>query len=208
MKRAESARLTRRRILASARELLATDGYAAMTIASLARHAKVSPQTVYNSIGGKAEVVKALWDVSIAGDDEPVPMSERPEFLALRAATELETWAVAYANWSAHLGSRVAHLVYALQSHGSAGDPVLENLFATTDKERRIGNTASLNGLVAAGTLPEAALSRAVDGVWVLSSPTMYVQMVIRNGWTHEDFAAWLAVQLQSAVLFAIEHTS
>ena len=33
-----------------------------MTIASLARAAEVSPQTIYNSVGGKAAVVKALYD--------------------------------------------------------------------------------------------------------------------------------------------------
>ena len=37
-----------------------------MTIASLAKAAGVSPQTVYNSIGGKAAVVKAVYDVLLA----------------------------------------------------------------------------------------------------------------------------------------------
>ena len=57
-------------------------GYHATTIGSLAKAAEVSPQTIYNSIGGRADLVKSVYDILLAGDDEPVPMSSRPEFLA------------------------------------------------------------------------------------------------------------------------------
>ena len=73
-----AARQTRTRILDAAEQELIRHGYHAMTIASLARAADVSPQTIYNSVGGKAAVVKALYDVRLAGDDEPVPMGQRP----------------------------------------------------------------------------------------------------------------------------------
>jgi AcrR family transcriptional regulator len=72
--RDSAARETRRRILAVAEKQLIEGGYHAMTVASLAYGAEVSPQTIYNSVGGKAAVVKALYDDRLAGDDEPVPI--------------------------------------------------------------------------------------------------------------------------------------
>ena len=73
--RREAARATRASIIAAAREILLAGGYDGMTVARLADTAGVSPQTVYNSIGGKAQVVKAVYDVMLAGDDDPTPMS-------------------------------------------------------------------------------------------------------------------------------------
>lgn len=85
--RAEAALHTRRRIVEQARGLLLQGGYRTMTVASLAKAAGVSPQTVYNSVGNKAAVVKAVYDVMLAGDDTPpVPMSLRPEFIAMQNA--------------------------------------------------------------------------------------------------------------------------
>ncbi len=57
--RAEAARETRLRILAAARRLIVSEGYRSFSIAALAEAAGVSPQTVYNAVGGKAEVLKA-----------------------------------------------------------------------------------------------------------------------------------------------------
>ena len=57
--RDEGARATRARIVRSARELIVSRGYAAFSVAALAEAADVSPQTIYNTIGGKAQVLKA-----------------------------------------------------------------------------------------------------------------------------------------------------
>ena len=71
-RRIESARATRRRIVAAATTLLLSDGYHAMSVSALARAAGVSPQTVYNAIGGKSEVLKLVYDILLAGDEERI----------------------------------------------------------------------------------------------------------------------------------------
>src|SRR4029079_9370743 len=86
--RSEQARLTRARILDAARALLLDGGAAGLTMAGLAAAADVSTQTIYNSVGGKAAVIKAVYDVPLAGDDDPRPMNDRPEFRALAAAAD------------------------------------------------------------------------------------------------------------------------
>src|SRR4051795_8353898 len=87
-RRAEQARATRQRILDAARELLLTQGYATTTIAQVARAAGVSPETVQKGFGTKAALAKAVYDVTLVGADEPLPLQERPEFQAVVAETD------------------------------------------------------------------------------------------------------------------------
>ena len=86
--RAESARQTRRRIVEAARELFETRGYAGTTIDAVAEAAGVSRRTVFLSVGSKAELLKTAWDWGVVGDDEPVPMAERPHVLAMQEVTD------------------------------------------------------------------------------------------------------------------------
>src|SRR4051794_18060476 len=122
VKREEQARVTRARIVAAARDLLLGEGYAAMTVPVLATRAAVSPQTVYNSIGGKAEVVKAVYDVMLAGDEDPTPMSDRPEFRAVTDAADATSYGVAYAAWVRGIWDRVGPLLGGILAEGAGGD--------------------------------------------------------------------------------------
>src|SRR3954462_8725712 len=88
--RAESARHTRRRIVAAARELFESRGYAGTTIDAVAEAAGVSRRTVLLSGGSKAELLKNGWDWGVAGDEEPIPMAQRPNVLAMLQVTDPE----------------------------------------------------------------------------------------------------------------------
>jgi AcrR family transcriptional regulator len=199
--RAAQALETRRRIVETAGRLLLDGGYAKMTVADLARAADVSPQTVYNSIGGKAEVVKAVWDVTLAGDDEPVPMSERPEFRAVVDAADIDSWAAAYAARSRTIMVRVGPLLAVLLAHGPGGDPVLEEFVTKVDGERRVGNRYALAGLVQRGVLPSGRkLDRMVDAIWVLTAPEVWDRLVRRAGWSASAYETWLIRQLRTAL--------
>ena len=75
---------SRRRILDAARVRFLDEGYGA-TLASIAADAGVSVETVYKAFKNKAGVLKAVFDVAIAGDDEPVPIMERSWVAAIQA---------------------------------------------------------------------------------------------------------------------------
>ena len=195
-----SAQATRRRILEAAAELLRSGGYPAMTVATLAASAGVSPQTVYNSVGGKAQVVKAVYDTMLAGDVDPTPMSERAAFRRMTEAADIAEWATAYAAWSRGIHERTGPLLGVLLAEGDGGDPVLRKLMATIDNERRRGNLDALRGLAARKVVPRGRrLDRLVDTVWVLTSPEVYDRLVRRCGWRTRDYERWLAGQLRTA---------
>ena len=200
--RQEAARATRRRIIAAAGDLLLEGGYAGMTVAGLAHEAGVSPQTVYNAVGGKAEVVKAVYDTMLAGDDDPVPMSDRPAFVAVQDAEDAVAWGAAYAAWTLSIMRRVGPLLGVLLDHGPGGDPVLEELVAAMSTERRIGNENALRGLTARGLVPKGQRERkhVVDVVWLLTGPEIYDRLVVHAGWSERSYEGWLAAQLEAAV--------
>ncbi|WP_208024235.1 hypothetical protein [Amycolatopsis pithecellobii] len=171
-----------------------------MTITALADTAGVSPQTVYNSIGGKAEVIKAVYDVVLAGDEDSTPMSDRPEFRRVTDATDVTSYAAAYAAWVRVIYDRVGPLLGVLLGHGPGGDPVLETFVATIDAERRHGNANSLRGLAERGRALSHRFDEAVDAVWTLTSPDVYDRLVRRCGWTPAAYERWLTNQLGSAL--------
>ena len=194
--REEQARVTRRRILDAADRLLVGGGYSSMTIARLAAEAGVSPQTVYNSVGGKAQVVKAVYDVRLAGDDEPVPIGDRPEFRAIVEASTAAECLRRYAGLGQLFWVRVGPLLSALPA-GEGGDPVLTDLMTTTDGERRSGNDHLVRHLADRFGLPAGwSVERAVDLVWTLTSPQVADLLIRRCGWSVEAWGAWVTAAL------------
>jgi AcrR family transcriptional regulator len=192
--RAEAALATRRRIIEAARDMLLRDGYHAMSVSALASTAGVSAQTVYNAVGGKAAVVKAVYDVLLVGDDAPVAMQDRPEFRAMSAAPDRESFVRAYAALCATIYERVGPLLGVLLAQGPGGDAGLQEFVATIDRERRVGNTNALNALDAThGIPPHLDRERFIDIVWTVTAPEIYDRFVRRCGWTHAMYAAWLA---------------
>ncbi len=200
-RREEAARETRMRILQTAGRLLLDGGYHAMTVASLAKKAGVSPQTVYNSVGGKAEVVKAVYDILLAGDEEPIPMSQRPAFRAMNDAQDARTFVTAYARWSRQIYEGVGPLLGTLLAHGSGGDATLESFVATIEQERRTGNTHTVTALRRAHGLPRGmTTARAIDSVWTLTAPEIADRLVRRRGWSLREYERWLAAHLLVAL--------
>ena len=209
--RAEAAQATRRRIIDAAGPMLLREGYHAMSISSLAAAAGVSAQTVYNAIGGKAAVVKAVYDVTLVGDDEPIPMPERPEFTAMSAAPDRDSFLRAYAALCATIYERTGPLLGVILAQGAGNDAGLQDFVATIEQERRTGNTNVLAALERVhGLPPQLDRTRFIDIVWAATAPETYDRFVRRCGWTHAMYAAWLAEALvgtfQSASATATAH--
>src|SRR5688572_25206086 len=95
--RAEQADATRSRVVRVADARFRADGYAATSVAAVARDAGVSSQTVYNVFGTKSALLKAAYDIAVVGDDDPVPLAERPDVRALYAEPDPAAFLRGYA---------------------------------------------------------------------------------------------------------------
>jgi AcrR family transcriptional regulator len=76
--RGQRAGLTRERVLAGARELLAERGVAALTMRALAERLDVRPNALYSHVDGKAGLVDDLLDDALARIPVPHPGPREP----------------------------------------------------------------------------------------------------------------------------------
>jgi AcrR family transcriptional regulator len=200
-RRAEQARLTRRAVLDAARDLLTERGPAAVTMRDVAAHAGVSAETVKKAFGTKTALIKAVYDVTLAGDDEPVPMIDRPEIQAVIAASDPRDKLARYATAARQIGERVGPMLAKLLAAARGGDPELTQFRTTINNERLIGAGVMVSHLAATGGLrTDLDPDRARDIVWTLISPEVYELLVNDRGWSPHEYERWLAQALADAI--------
>src|SRR3954454_1971443 len=82
-KREAAALQTRRRIRDAATTLFLRDGYARTSMKAIAAQAGVSGKTMYLAYETKATLLRHVIQVAVRGDEDPAPLSQRPEWRAV-----------------------------------------------------------------------------------------------------------------------------
>lgn len=200
--RDEQTRLTRRRIVDAAAALFTGRGYLGTTLAQVAGAADVSVQTVYNVVGGKSVLLKAVYDVTLAGDDDPVPISERPTITAMLAAPDARTCLALYARLGRELGERTLPLVTTLFAQAATGDADLAAFVETVEGERAAGTRATAAHVAGRfGLRPGLDVDAAADILWTLTSPDVADRLVRRRGWGWDRTQEWLGTAMADALV-------
>ena len=113
-------------------------GYVPTTIDAIAERAGMSRRTVFTSVGSKADVLKLAFDWTLAGDDEPIAIADRPVVQRLMRADDpadvLQPWIA----MNATINERIAPLYLVLVVAANA-DPDVATLLATSDAQRLDG---------------------------------------------------------------------
>ena len=199
--RDEQARRTRRAIVTAAHDLFLAQGYAATTIDAIAEAAHVARRTVFNSVGGKAALLKLALDWAIVGDDEPVAMADRPAVKAILAESDPRKALVLWVQAVADVVGRTAPLGEVLTAAADI-DPAAAELLAEASRQRMAGaaafmrHLASLDGLAA-----DTTEQRAAELCWALTDGHLYRLLVAQRGWSTADFTRWLSDSLAAALL-------
>jgi AcrR family transcriptional regulator len=119
---------TRRAVLEAARELFIAQGYGATTVEQIAQRAGVSKPTVFSAVGSKQMVLRAVRDVAIAGDDEPVPVAQRPAAERIRAEPDQRRAVELLAQHLTGVASRYAEINEVLHATADSGEDDLREL--------------------------------------------------------------------------------
>src|SRR5215472_17715927 len=122
-------RLARRAVVEAARSLFLERGYGATTIDAISDMSDVPPATVYRLFSSKRGILKALLDVSIAGDDEATPVESRSHVRALLADPDPRKQLAGFAGIACGIMSRTEPVHRILVSAASS-DPDLAALLA------------------------------------------------------------------------------
>lgn len=198
--RSAAARETRRRVLDAARTSFLDNGFGGTTIRGVADAAEVSQETIYKAFGGKAGLLKAVYDTALVGDDEAVPLAQRPEALAVLEATDPAGAAMAYARLAGMIAGRIDPLLRVVLGSRDA-DATLSEFARTIDGERRAGSAHWVAHWHAAGWLREDLdVDRAADILWVLNAnePRWLLQ---DRGWSADEITVWLGQTFREALL-------
>ena len=190
--REDQARATRRSVVEAARDLFLELGWSRTTIDAVAQRAGVSRKTVFTAVGGKAVLIKLALDWALVGDDEPVPMADRPEVADLEAQTEPVELVRRWARFNVAIGMRAGPLADVLAVAADV-DPEAAQVHATSERNRLSGAEAFVHQLHAIGGLrPGLTVQDAVPTALVLMDPSIPRTLVREHGWSQEEYAAWV----------------
>jgi len=202
-RRQQQARENRGRILAAGRELFLAKGYAEAAMPEIAQAAGVSVQTVYKAFANKATLLKAVFDVSVAGDDEPTPMAERDVIGNIRATPDAAAKITLYA---AHLAEGAPrHAPLQLLARDAAGaDRMAAAVWAQMRAEVLTAMTHFAADLLATGQVrPGLAADDVRDVLWTYHAPELYELLVLERGWSADRYGRFLTEAMTNAVLGA-----
>jgi AcrR family transcriptional regulator len=190
--RRHAAQATRSAILDAARELFVNQGYAATSMVQIATHAGVAPDTVYASVGKKAELFTLLIESALSGQAEAVPGEQREYVTRMRAATTAQTKLGVYASAVTSIQARLAPLFLALRA-AAQSSPELVGIW-TTISERRAANMRRLvDDLATTGELrADLTHDEIADVIWTMNSSEFYALLVLERRWTPQRFETWL----------------
>lgn len=200
--REEQARATRTAILRAAAELFVDPGYGRASVAAVARRAGVTGQTIYNAFGSKQALLKAAYDVTLAGDDEPMPLARRPDVVAMYQLADPVEFLRAYAALGRRLLERLAPLMVQIAAGAATGDPDLVEHQRVTDGERLVGTAMVVKRVVELGGLaPGLPVDAARDRIWTLNSVEIWHLLTRSRGWSGDDYQDWIGDQMCAAIL-------
>lgn len=185
--RAERAVQTRARILAAAADEFANRGLAGSTLAGIAAAADVSVERV-RAEGGKSALLLAAFEQTFGGEEGRHPLSERPEFIAARAAPD-DVFLAGFLDAVRRSNERGAAL-WRVFTAAARTDPETRAAYDDLVERRR----ADFRTLVAAldertMVAPGIDRERLGAGLGHLLSIEGYEG---EDGWTPEEYVDWL----------------
>jgi len=192
-RREQQARDTRARIIAAAGRQFLARGYAGTTMRAVAAGAGVALPTVELVFGTKAKLLKAVIDVAIAGDDEPVPMLDREWARQAESAAGAAGFSAVCAGQLAESARRAAGLtLVALEA--ARADPDITAVAAQLMAQRQVMAAWIVDGLRRRSRLRDGiGPAAAVDTVWALMDPALFCRLTRDRHWSPDRFRDWFA---------------
>lgn len=194
-RRSEQARQTRLAIRSAARELFEQDGFAATTVAAIARRAGVSVPTVYAAFGNKSgllrEMMDELEDHAAQGEDVAAEL-----FAEQDPARQLAL----FVHWIRSLFERGGPLLR--MAREARTDPDVEAMITTGNERRLEGTTLLTAGWDATGALrPGCSAETAAQTLWLLTTAELYFNATEGFGWDADAYEAWVTATATAAIL-------
>ncbi len=197
--RQAQARRTREAVLDAAQRQFLERGYAATTIAAIAREATVAVDTIYKSFGGKPGLVRAIYERGLTGRGT-VPAYQRSDEMRARETdpkTIMRTWGTL----TAEVASQVTPIRLLVRSAADT-DPDMAALLQGSNEDRLKRMRHHARFLADRGYLREGvSVAQATDILWASSSAELYELLVLQRGWSLARFGRFVGDFMIAALL-------
>ncbi|ULE35639.1 TetR/AcrR family transcriptional regulator [Mycobacterium sp. IDR2000157661] len=188
-------------MISAARALFVEQGYGAATVEAISNRSDVPPATVYRLFGSKLGILKAILDVSIGGDDEPVAMPDRTQVRQHLADPDPQTQLAGFVAVTSEVNSRTAAM-YRVLVGAASSDRGAAGLLEEINRQRHAGQGQVVRALARAGAVRHGLAERdAADIVFALMSPEVYRLLVLDRGWPPRRYERWLTETIAASLL-------
>jgi AcrR family transcriptional regulator len=194
--RAARAVATRTRIRTAATALFLERGYVATTMRQIAANAGVGERTLYDAFPTKAAVYEHVVGVAISGDEQPIPIAERPAFLDALAENHVGAAIAAFADYATEVLERSGPLI--MVAVESSGADQAMRAFADRGAAATRDNAASFVQHLADSNTISADAS---DTVFALASPHVHQILREHSHLTADDYRDWLTRTIGAAIV-------
>ncbi len=192
-RRAQRTRATKQAVVAAARELFTTRGFAETTMDAISVSSGVPIATVYRLFKTKTAILKQVLDEAVVGDNAPVPLGDRSIVKAAQAATEPATMTAAWARVARRVFDNTAALRLVLRD-AAAIDTEAAALQESFERQRKVGQARVASALARNGFLAPGMKEReARDVVYALMSIDTYRILRLEQRWSGARYERWLA---------------
>jgi len=196
--RAQQAEQTRIAVLDAAGRCFVERGYVGTTMRDVAAAAGVSVPTVFAQ-GGKASLLLACVDRSVAGDDEDAPLLAREQFQRFFGAPDLEEKLAALREIALRYVPLTAPML-AVFAAAAAADPEIAAAWTEYGRRRHQDNRALVEAL-APWLRPDLDVDRATDIWWAVFTHELSDALIGVRGWSLEDYVDWLVGSVRRLLL-------
>lgn len=194
-------RFARTAVVKASRTLFLERGYATATIEAISTLADVPQPTIYRLFGSKLGILKALLDVSIAGDDEPHSIPERPHVARVFAEADPVELLAGFAAITTAINQRTND-VYRVLVGAAGADPEAADLLREIDQQRASGQGEIVRALSRRHSLRADLAERdAADLIHALMSPDVYRLLVVDRRWPPKKYERWLETTLAQQLI-------
>jgi AcrR family transcriptional regulator len=191
-RRLAQSQATRASIIDAARAQFTEHGYPAATLEAIAAAAGTSLPTLYRLFSSKRVLLKAVLDVTLGGDDQPIAFGDRAEVQAARALRDPAKLIAAFARIGRNLMDRSAPILHVLATAAQV-DRDAAQLAAEIRRQRHVGQSRIIAALVELGALnPDLEPGEAADMAYATMSPDVYRVLTVERGWTGDQYERWL----------------
>jgi AcrR family transcriptional regulator len=187
--RARRAAETKEQLIRTATDLFLARGWAGTGVRDVAREAGVAVETLYSHYASKRKLFDAVVDQAVVGDDAPIAVAERPEFLALAEGSRPDRIAAA-ASLITSIHERTAPFARLIREAATSDAEIAGVLHDTRERQR--ADIAA--GLALILGRPPTVAER--DGVWAILALEVHDLLRRESGWSRDDYEQWVSETL------------